>query len=101
MPKGVNIFDTRTIERTFFPSSIEDDNLRAGHVHLVDFLHYSTKFAEGRMTRKDIAQELYSAYAVADVGGKENLVFTLRELRRNNMTIDQVVDGLPYLMAFF
>ena len=53
------------------------------------------------MTRKDIAQKLYSAYAVADVGGKENLVMTLKELRKNHMTIDQVVESLPYLMAFF
>ena len=98
---GKNLFDTREIERTFFPSSIEDSNLRAGHVHLVSFGHKSGRFAEGSMTRLDIAKEIYTPYAIADVGGKENLSFTLKELKKNNMTIDMVTDGLPYLMKHF
>ena len=99
--QGERLWDTRTIQHNFFPSMIENDRHRKSHAKLVDFGHQAGAFKEGYASRIDVASKIYEDYRMADIGAKQNLAFTKRELRANNMTMEQVVENLPYMMTFF
>ena len=99
--EGGAVHDKRRVEYNFLPSGIEDSSHRRSHVHLVDMMYKAGGFSEHTDSRMDIAQKLYADYRVIDVGGKQNLWFTNRELRLNNFTIDDVLENLPYIMVYF
>lgn len=98
---GGAIWDKRKIEYNFLPSAIENRGHRKAHIHLIDLIHKSGEFKEYTANRMDIAQRLYKDYRVLDVGGKQNLSFTTRELRENNFTAEDVLENLPYMMVYF
>jgi len=94
-------WDKRQIEYNFLPSSIENSKHRSAFTHLVELMYKAGGFAEHTDSRLDIAQKLFEDYRVVDVGGKQNLYFTKRELREHSFTIEDVLDNLPYIMVYF
>ena len=99
--QGERLWDTRTIQYNFFPSMIENPRHRKSFVKLVDYVHQGGAFKEGYASRIDVASKLFQDYVVIDVGAKQNLALSKRELREANMTPEQVVESLPYMMTFF
>jgi hypothetical protein len=99
--QGERLWDTRTIQYNFFPSMIENPRHRKSFIKLVDYVHQGGAFKEGYASRIDVASKLFEDYVVIDVGAKQNLALSKRELREANMTPEQVVESLPYMMTFF
>jgi len=95
------IWDKRQIEYNFLPSSIENSKHRTAFTHLVELLYKAGGFSEHTDSRLDIAQKLFEDYRVVDVGGKQNLYVTKRELREHSFTIEDVLENLPYIMVYF
>ena len=95
------VWDQRDVEYNFLPSGIEKSSHRRAHVHMLDLIYKAGGFAEHTDSRNDIARTLYEDYRVVDVGGKQNLWFTKRELRERSFTIEDVLDNLPYIMVYF
>ena len=99
--QGERIHSVRELKTDMFPSSIENIRHRNSHTHLVDLVYASGIFNESKADRDDVAQRLYKYYDVLDMGGKQNIVFTKRELTEQNLDIDDIEENLPLILKFF
>jgi|TARA_R110002167_G_scaffold174820_2_gene373769 hypothetical protein len=82
------------LEKNGFPSQYEDKDTQKAFSHLMDILETSEAFPN--LGYEQIADIIFKPFVTYDSGSSMNMIFTNRELKNLNVTIDDIEENTNY-----